>query len=310
MVPTPSISLEQPPGADPASGECAWCRAPFDSSSTRLHGRIRCARCGVATTAPWPTDAELDEAYAGWYRPEGGRFGPLDAVLRRTRGRLAGRIDAIAPPGRVLDVGAGDGALLDALSARGRDALGLERESHRPDVRAAHIGEVDGGWAAIVFWHSLEHMRDPGTQLACAADLLAPGGTLVVAVPNTGSVQAELFGDRWLALDLPRHLVHIPAAALVRRLQELGLSIDRVSHWRGGQALFGWMHGLVGWLSPERDLYDAIRQREAQRRPLRGSERLGTLALGAALAPVAAIGAAGEVALRRGGSIYVEARRD
>lgn len=134
-----------------------------------------------------------------------------DAILRRTRGRLARRVDRIAPAGPVLDVGAGDGALLDALTARGRQALGLEREGTRPDVRAAELSDIDGTWAAIVFWHSLEHLRNPGPEIERAAALLAPGGVLVIAVPNADSLQAQLFGDRWLALDLPRHLVHLPS---------------------------------------------------------------------------------------------------
>src|SRR5205814_1029208 len=82
----------------------------------RLAGRIRCPVCGVATTDPWPTPEELERAYADWYRPERGRFsGPGDALLRRSRGALAGRLDQVAPSGRVLDVGAGDGTLVDAL---------------------------------------------------------------------------------------------------------------------------------------------------------------------------------------------------
>ncbi len=78
-----------------------------------------------------------------------------------------------------------------------------------------------------------------GRALARAAELLQPGGVLVVAVPNSDSLQARVFGDRWFALDLPRHLVHLPAETLVRRLNELGLRRGRVSHLRGGQVVFG-----------------------------------------------------------------------
>src|SRR3954470_21581390 len=89
------------------SAECAWCGAPLPA--TAAPGRAWCERCGVATTRPWPSDAELEQAYAGFYRPDSGRFsGPGDALLRRSRGTLARRLDRIAPPGPVLDVGAGD----------------------------------------------------------------------------------------------------------------------------------------------------------------------------------------------------------
>jgi SAM-dependent methyltransferase len=276
----------------------------------RLAGRVRCAGCGVANTDPWPTDAELSAAYDGWYRPASGRFsGAGDVVLRRTRGALARRLDRIAPPGRVLDVGAGDGALLDALKARGRDALGLEREASRPDITAAGLDEINGPWSAIVFWHSLEHLPDAGAEIDRAASLLAPGGVLVVAVPNAGSLQARLFGDRWLALDLPRHLVHLPADALVDRLRDLSLDVERVSHWRGGQVVFGWLHGLVGLLPGDLDLYDAIRRSEAQSRRRSPANRAAALAAGVLALPPALAGAAIEVLIGRGGTVYVEARR-
>jgi 2-polyprenyl-3-methyl-5-hydroxy-6-metoxy-1,4-benzoquinol methylase len=233
-----------------------------------------------------------------------------DALLRRARGALATRLDRIAPPGRVLDVGAGDGALLDALRARGRDALGLELVSTRPDVLAADIADVEEtGWAAIVFWHSLEHLPRPGRALADAAALLRRGGVLVVAVPNSDSLQARAFGDGWFALDLPRHLVHLPAETLLRRLDELGLRRRRVSHLRGGQVVFGWLHGLVGLLPRGPNLYDAIRRPEARSAPVARGQRAYTLAAAAALLPLAATAAVVEALLGRGGSVYVEAVR-
>jgi hypothetical protein len=218
-------------------------------------------------------------------------------------------VDVLAPPGPILDVGSGDGTLLDALRSRGRAALGLERDSHHEDVRAAEVWEVEGEWAAIVFWHSLEHLPAPGRSIDHAASHLLSGGVLLVAVPNSSSLQARVFGDRWFHLDLPRHLVHLPAGALLARLDALGLKVVRVSHWRGGQALFGWLHGLVGSLPGRPDLYDAIRRPEARSRPMSGRRRVATLAAGTALFPVAALATVVEVAAGRGGSVYVEARR-
>jgi SAM-dependent methyltransferase len=230
-------------------------------------------------------------------------------MLRHTRGRLAHRLDRIAPPGPVLDVGSGGGALLDALRARGREAVGLERETVRPDTRADRLVDIDGSWAGIVFWHSLEHLPDAGEAIDHAAALLAPRGVLVIAVPNASSLQARAFGDRWLALDLPRHLVHLPARALIERLEALSLAVERVSYWRGGQVVFGWLHGMVAILPGHPDLYDAIRRREARRQQRSIQRRVLTVALGTLLTPLAALAAAVEIAVRSGGTVYVEARR-
>jgi SAM-dependent methyltransferase len=271
-------------------------------------------RCGAAITFPVPDDAELAAAYGGFYRPATGRFGAGgDALLRRTRGSLARRIDAVAPLGPVLDVGSGDGALLDALAARGREALGLERESSgRRDVVAADLLDFEarrGEWAAVVMWHSLEHLRDAPRSLDRACELLAPGGVLIVAVPNVRSWQARLLGDRWLALDLPRHLSHLTAAALGERLAGCGMTVESVSYWRGGQVLFGWLHGLVVSLPEHPDLYDAIRRPEARAVAISSRRRAATLLAGVAMLAPAVLLSVGEVLARAGGTVCIQARR-
>jgi SAM-dependent methyltransferase len=209
----------------------------------------------------------------------------------------------------VLDVGAGDGALLAALRSRGREAVGLERDAAEEGERREIFDTPDGDWAAIVFWHSLEHLREPGRAIERAAQLLRSGGVLFVAVPNSASLQAKLFGDRWFALDIPRHLVHLTAPALLHKLEASGLQIERVSYARGGQVVFGWVHGLVALLPGRRNLYDAIRRPAARSRPMSLGECLVTLTLGALALPIAWFAAVAEVLLRRGGTVYVEARR-
>jgi len=289
---------------------CLWCATALEAPELRLAGRVRCPSCGSQTTDPMPSEEELGAAYGAWYRPDSGRFsGVGDRLLRRLRGTAARRLDEIAPPGPILDVGCGDGTLLDALASRGRRAVGLEREAQRDDVIAADISEVEGEYAAVVFWHSLEHLPAPGQAIDRAQSLLAPNGVVVVAVPNIASLQAEAFGDRWLALDLPRHLLHLSKRALVGGLERRGLRVERVSDVRGGQIVFGWLHGIVGMLPGHPDLYDAIRRPEARTSPMSAGKRLASMAAAAVLLPIAIGAAALEVALGRGGSVYVEARR-
>lgn len=290
--------------------DCPWCGAAL-ARGRRLGGRVRCPRCGVAVTDPWPTEAELTAAYGEWYRPgTERRFSGLgDALLRRTRGAQARRIDAIAPPGRVLDVGAGDGTVVDALRARGREAVGIERDPVRDDLRDVPLDELDGPFAAVVFWHSLEHLPAPGAAMDQAARLLAPGGAVVVAVPDTSSPQARTFGDDWLHLDLPRHLVHFSSAALRAGLERRGLRVERTSALRGGQVVIGWLDGLVGRLPGDLDLYQALRRPAARSTRMPGPRRAAAIAAGVALFPVAVALGALELLLRRSGTVYVEARK-
>jgi hypothetical protein len=272
-----------------------------------------CSQCGAATTYPAPEAGELERAYSTWYRPDSGRFGGGgDRLLSLSRARLARRLDRLAPPGPLLDVGSGDGSLLRAVRARGREAVGLERSVNGEGVLAREIGDFEdraGEWAAIVFWHSLEHLADPAGAIDRAVALLAPGGILAIAVPNLASWQSRRFGAQWFHLDLPRHLVHLPASALEDGLRDRGLTIERVSHWRGGQILFGWLHGAVRRLPGRADLYSAIRRSGAQDIQTAGADRVRVLLSAAALAPVAAVMAVAEIAAGAGGTVYVEARR-
>jgi SAM-dependent methyltransferase len=270
----------------------------------------------VQLTWPWPGAAELDAAYADWYRPEGGRFsGPGDAILRITRGTTARTVDRIAPPGIVIDVGAGDGHLLDALHRRGREAIGLERDADataRPDLRDDALDELerpDGGAAAVVLWHVIEHLPEPRAAVREAARLLRPGGVLVVACPNADSRQARAFGDGWLAWDQPRHLVHFTPPALEAGLIAEGFAVRRRGHLRAGQSVFCALHGLVARVPYAGDLYDAIRRPDARQAPLSGARRAWTALVAGALLPVAALAAVAEARDGRGASLYLEAVR-
>lgn len=289
---------------------CPWCGQSL-SAGIALSGRLRCRSCDTATTYPPPSDEDLDAAYGGWYRPSGGRFsGVGDRLLQRLRARPSERIDSLAPPGPVLDVGSGDGVLLAALRRRGRTGVGLERNPEMEGVRSEDLLEIEEeDWAAIVFWHSLEHLRQPRQAIEHAARLLREDGLLVVAVPNSASLQARLFGERWFALDLPRHLVHLTAPALLDGVRAAGLRVERVSYSRGGQVLFGWLHGLVGCLPGHPDLYDAIRRPAARSAPMTPPACGLALAAAALALPLAALAALAEILLRRGGTIYLEARR-
>lgn len=294
-------------GTDPAT--CAWCGASL-TGGRKCPGLTECPECGSATTTPVPDQASLDAAYGEWYWPaDGTRFGRLgDRLLRRSRASMASRIDEVAPPGPVLDVGAGEGTLIDALKARGREASGLERLPSRDDIVDRTIFEVEGPYAAIVFWHSLEHLPEAGRTITEAARKLSPGGRIFIAVPDLSSRQARRFGDRWLHLDLPRHLVHLRSDALTRGLEERGFEIEDVSPTRAGQVVIGWLDGFVTGLPGGLNLYQALRRKNARRIPLNPFQRLASIVAGTILFPLALVCAAIEIRSGRSGTVYVEGR--
>jgi len=245
------------PDATLVAQTCAWCEQPLASGPLRPSGRVRCDACGATTVMAWrPQEAAVAER-------EPGAPAPLDEGLRRlcslgeaarrhARRRLAVRVARVAPPGPVLDVGSGDGLLLDALRATGRLVTGISRPATRAGVQDAEITELGGRYAAIVFWQSLGRLARPATALEHAAALLKPGGMLAIAQPSPARQQARALGERLLARDPRAPRVLIPPQTVLDRLHALGLRIERVDHLLdadrllAGQAVGAWMQGLLG----------------------------------------------------------------
>lgn len=86
-----------------------------------------------------------------------------------------------APPARVLEIGAGDGQLADALGAAGYEVNAIDpaAEAGGP-VRPVALIDVEGRYDAAVAIVSLHHVEPLEESCAHLATLLAPGGLLVI----------------------------------------------------------------------------------------------------------------------------------
>jgi 2-polyprenyl-3-methyl-5-hydroxy-6-metoxy-1,4-benzoquinol methylase len=88
-----------------------------------------------------------------------------------------------APPARVLEVGAGDGELADSLTAGGHEVVAIDPASESPPVRRVALHELEGppaSFDAAVAVVSLHHVEPLGRSFARLAELVKPGGALVV----------------------------------------------------------------------------------------------------------------------------------
>ncbi|MET0555701.1 MAG: class I SAM-dependent methyltransferase [Vicinamibacteria bacterium] len=165
---------------------------------------------------------------------------------------FAGLPDALIPrggtPGRALDAGCGAGRLLLLLARAGWDAEGLEwgaaaaararASSGRPVTVGDFFGAAlpAGAFDLVVLHHVLEHLPDPVASVARAAELLAPGGTVVFVYPNARALGARVFGASWYPWEVPRHLVFPSRAALAEMARGAGLAPVRVRTVAGWSA--------------------------------------------------------------------------
>jgi 2-polyprenyl-3-methyl-5-hydroxy-6-metoxy-1,4-benzoquinol methylase len=208
---------------------------------------VQCQDCGLCFTNPRPSAASIGQFYPSVYRPH------RTAAARRSRKpwhirlpspwrgpRKERRALAWHGQGRLLDFGCGGGSFLERMHHQGWQVIGL-------DVSPAAVGRVREGlglpallgtlphselrpqsFDVITMWHSLEHVHRPMAVLEEAHNLLAPGGKLIVAVPNIDSLPFRWFGSAWFGLDLPRHLTHFAPWTLHLMLENAGFTVGPI----------------------------------------------------------------------------------
>ncbi len=287
------------------------------ASSYRL---LRCGACGSASLAD--AGAEGQALYEeGAYAPARGSLArPLTAahsLFTRDRRRLLGEL---TPGSRILEIGAGRGRLVADLAARGHHAVGIEpataaaaaarKEGARVETRGLEQASFEAGSLdLVVLWHVLEHLADPAAALDRISPWLAPGGRMVVAVPNLASLQARMGGDRWFHQDVPRHRTQFTAKGLRRLLERSGWRTIRVRQLMLDQSQHGMWLTLLNRLTSERDVPFRFVKRDLRYARRRDAVRdaVVTLGLGAPLLAIAVPLELGAAALGRGGAVVIEA---
>lgn len=144
---------------------------------------------------------------------------------------------------KALDVGAADGFLAERLTAQGWSVTALERDPElaaRAHGRCKEVVVADlesappllhGPFEAIVYGDVLEHLSDPKATLRALDQTLAPGGTVIVSVPNVAHLWVRLsllagrfdYADRGI-LDRT-HLRFFTRRTLLELLRSAGLRV-------------------------------------------------------------------------------------
>ena len=78
---------------------------------------------------------------------------------------------------------------------------------------------------AIVLNLVLQGCRDPRVALQNAQELLVPGGTLFVEVPNNACYSARRFGPAWSLCNAGRHLNFFTEGSLCRLVKSTGYDV-------------------------------------------------------------------------------------
>ncbi len=212
---------------------CNVCASAVSRVIVSKDGRevYQCDDCGLAFTHPQPESLadQYDAAYFDLYRRR------RTFRLKRGESRLK-RIELIAPPGRLLDIGCSLGYFVEAAGRRGWPASGLETSQDASaearemglDVRTGVIADVfypDESLDCVTMWDVLEHVHDPTRHMVEVRRILAPGGLVVIGTPNLGHVLFRIKRERWRHLKPAEHIFYFSTAGISRLLSNTGFDV-------------------------------------------------------------------------------------
>lgn len=206
----------------------------------------QCAGCTFQFTNPRPDAAHIGKYYESdaYVSHNSAAQGLVNRVYKAVRYFTVRRKVALitrlngGQAGRLLDYGCGTGHFLAQARRSGWQVTGLEPNPRARQDAAARVGQPiqepaalatlpAGSFDVITLWHVLEHVHALQDTLTQLIDKLAPGGRLLLAVPNPDSLDAQHYRQYWAAYDVPRHLYHFVPATMQQLLARHGLRISQ-----------------------------------------------------------------------------------
>lgn len=141
-----------------------------------------------------------------------------------------------AAKGNLLDIGAGTGDFLLTAKQNGWNTIGVE-----PSEKAKGIAINKGikfsdstqeleshSFDVITMWHVLEHVPNLEIQIRELKRLVKPNGTIIIAVPNYKSYDANYYGKFWAAFDVPIHFWHFSKTAIQLIFEKENIKLEKV----------------------------------------------------------------------------------
>lgn len=281
---------------------------------------MKCRACGLKFTDRGSIERDLAEYYPDSYapysvtepapaKPAASLPGRLKAALRRSpAGPFIATLSQGEPPfvpdlppgASVLEIGCASGNFLNGLKARnwrlrGVELNGAAAEKARKRGLDVLTGTVEsarfpaGSFNAVFAFQVVEHLTDPVATFREVHRVLAEDGKFVFALPNAGSLEFRLFGAKWYALDLPRHLFHFDPATVRKTLEKAGFSRSRIIFNKSFINIFGSLAYVAEDLAGPNPVSRALRRLTA------GSGLLTQLVLYPLMALLAWTGQAGQM---------------
>jgi len=147
-------------------------------------------------------------------------------------------INAEQEKGSLLDIGCGTGDFLSAAKNNGWKVTGIEpnenariKANSKTDNKVFDIAKLENlpvdSFDVITLWHVLEHLPNLEEQIQVFKKLLKSNGSLIIAVPNHKSFDANYYADFWAAYDVPRHLWHFSQSSIKNLFRKFQIELNK-----------------------------------------------------------------------------------
>ncbi len=220
------------------SRRCPACNSPAQVNVGEKNGfrLLLCQNCKTLYAAQLPTGADAQD-YDSYYQPS--HF-TVPAFVHARLDEIAAGFSHYRKGNRLLDVGCGGGALLQAAARGGWDAEGLEVSK----PAAEHVeslgfkvfggllseaGYPDGYFDVVTASEVIEHVPDPQAVVAEVARILRPGGLFWATTPHGRGVSARALKLKWSIVSPPEHLQLFSVEGIKRMLADAGFRQVRVA---------------------------------------------------------------------------------
>jgi 2-polyprenyl-3-methyl-5-hydroxy-6-metoxy-1,4-benzoquinol methylase len=175
----------------------------------RLHA-YSCLNCGLVFLENYQEDRNFmyDDNYTVWGKAtESAEV--IESKREAFRHQLASLKKFINPKGkRLLDIGTGNGYLLDVAKEMGFDCYGLDVSEYSCSIAKQRFpGRIFNGpmekarykakFDVITMTDILEHIHDPHSFFQAVIKNLKPGGYVLVITPDTDSTTRVILGRNW-----------------------------------------------------------------------------------------------------------------
>lgn len=205
---------------------------------------LQCSNCNFVFTNPRPPQSQIGkyykaEDYISHTETQKGFINKLYHFARiYTIKQKLSLIEKLSPKGNLLDIGCGTGNFLASAKNNGWNITGIETDADARNI--AHqkcsttifdeeqLDVLESQFNIITMWHVLEHVHELKQRISQLKRLLKPDGSLIIAVPNCASYDAQHYKEFWAAYDVPRHLYHFKPENIEQLFSTYGLEVTSI----------------------------------------------------------------------------------